>query len=62
MKAKVDKDTCIGSGNCEATCPKIFKVVGGKSTVQMDPVPEGEENCVLEAIDGCPVDAISEES
>jgi len=59
MKAKVDKDACIGSGNCEATCPKIFKVVDGKSTVQMDPVPEEEENCVREAVEGCPSGAIS---
>jgi ferredoxin len=59
MKAKVDKDTCIGSGNCEAACPKIFKVVDGKSTVQMDPVPEEEENCVREAVEGCPSGAIS---
>jgi ferredoxin len=59
MKAKVDKDTCIGSGNCEATCPKIFKVVDGKSTVQMNPVPEEEEKCVREAVEGCPVGAIS---
>jgi len=61
MKAKVDKDTCIGSGNCEATCPKIFKVVGGKSTVQMDTVPEEEEDCVRDAEEGCPVGAISAE-
>jgi len=61
MKAKVDKDTCIGSGNCEATCPKIFKVVGGKSTVQMDTVPEEEEDCVRDAVEGCPVGAISAE-
>jgi ferredoxin len=59
MKAKVDKDTCIGSGNCEATCPKIFKVVDGKSMVQMDPVPKEEEGCVREAVEGCPSGAIS---
>ena len=59
MKARVDKDTCIGSGNCEATCPKIFKVVDGKSSVQMNPVPEEEESCVREAVDGCPAGAIS---
>lgn len=61
MRAKVDKDTCIGSGNCEATCPKIFKVMDGKSTVQMSPVPEEEEGCVREAVSGCPVSAISAE-
>jgi ferredoxin len=59
MKAIVDKDTCIGSGNCEATCPRIFKVVDGKSTVQTNPVPAEEEDCVREAVDGCPAGAIS---
>jgi ferredoxin len=46
MKAKVDQDVCIGSGNCEATCPKVFKVVDAKSQVQVDPVPPSEEDCV----------------
>jgi ferredoxin len=59
MRARVDKDACIGSGNCEATCPKIFKVVDGKSTVQKNPVPTEEEACVREAVDGCPVSAIT---
>ena len=59
MKANVDKDTCIGSGNCEGTCPKIFKVVDGKSQVQVDTVPEDQEDCVQEAVNGCPAGAIS---
>jgi ferredoxin len=37
----------------------IFKVVDGKSQVQVDTVPEKEESCVEEAVDGCPVGAIS---
>ena len=61
MRAKVDKDTCIGSGNCEATCPKVFNLVDGKSSVQMNPVPEEEQDCVKDAVDGCPVAAISAE-
>jgi ferredoxin len=59
MKLKVDEDVCIGSGNCEGTCPKLFKVVDGKSRVQVDPVPEEEEDCAQEAVNGCPVGAIS---
>jgi ferredoxin len=59
MKVIVDQDVCIGSGNCEATCPNLFKVVDGKSQVKADPVPEGDENCAKEAVDGCPVGAIS---
>jgi ferredoxin len=59
MKAKVDKDACIGSGNCESTCPKIFKVVDGKSQVQVGSVPEDEQDCVQKAVEGCPAGAIS---
>ena len=59
MKAKVDQDACIGSGNCEANCPKTFKVVDGISHVQRDPVPSEEEDCMSEAVSGCPVGAIS---
>ena len=61
MKAKVDEDICIGSGNCESTCPAVFKVVAGVSKVQVDVVPEYEEKNVLAAVDGCPTAAISTE-
>lgn len=59
MKVKVDEDVCVGSGNCEGTCPNIFKVIDGVSRVQVDTVPEEEEECAQEAVDGCPVGAIS---
>ena len=59
MKAKVDKDLCVGSGNCEETCPKVFKVVDERSQVQVDPLPSEEEDCVGEAVNGCPGGAIS---
>ena len=59
MKVNVDQDVCMGSGNCEATCPKVFNVVDGKSQVQADPVPSEEEACVGDAVRECPVGAIS---
>ena len=59
MKVKVDPNLCVGSGNCEAECPNIFKVVDGISQVQVDTVPQEEESCAQEAVDGCPVGAIS---
>jgi ferredoxin len=59
MKVKVDQNLCVGSGNCEAECPNLFKVVDGISQVQVDPVPQEEENCAQEAVDGRPVGAIS---
>jgi ferredoxin len=59
MKVKVDEDLCVGSGNCEASCPKLFKVVDGISRVQVETVSQEEEGCAQEAVDGCPVGAIS---
>ena len=59
MKVKVDKDVCIGSGNCEAQCPNIFTVVDGTSQVRVNPVPKNEESCAQDAINGCPSGAIS---
>jgi ferredoxin len=59
MKAVVSEDLCIGSGNCEDTCPGVFKVVDGVSRVQVEVVPQEEENKVQQAVDGCPGGAIS---
>jgi ferredoxin len=59
MKARVDEDLCIGSGNCEETCPAVFKVVDGISQVQVDVVPESDEKNAKAAADGCPAGAIS---
>lgn len=59
MKVKVDENLCVGTGNCEASCPRIFKVVDGISRVQSDRVPEEEEGCAKEAVGGCPMGAIS---
>jgi len=59
MKVSVDQDVCIGSGNCEATCPEVFEVRDGKSHVKVATVPENLEKQAQNAVDGCPVQAIS---
>jgi ferredoxin len=58
MRVLVDKDVCVGSGQCEATCPAVFEVVDGKSRVKADPVPQEEEKRARDAVDGCPTSAI----
>jgi len=54
----VNQETCIGCGACEATCPNVFELKDGKAYVK-----KGQEKsklaCVKEAIEGCPVSAIS---
>ena len=53
----VDKEKCIGCGSCEATCPEVFELKDGKA--QVKPGADTSKSCVKEAIEACPVDAIS---
>ncbi|MEM0465700.1 MAG: ferredoxin [Candidatus Pacearchaeota archaeon] len=55
---KVDTETCIGCGACVSICEEVFEIKDGKAHVK-----EGQEkskaSCVKEAVDSCPVNAIS---
>lgn len=54
---KVDKNKCIGCGNCALICDEIFEIDSdGKSKVKK----QKKLPCVKEAIESCPVNAISE--
>ncbi|MDO8623279.1 MAG: ferredoxin [archaeon] len=55
MAIKVDKNKCIGCGACESICEKVFKLKDGKAYVK----EQKNFPCVQEAIDSCPVNAIS---
>lgn len=53
----VDRENCIGCGNCEAVCPEVFQLgPDDKSSVLK---PEGGPACVEDAMGQCPVEAIS---
>ena len=52
---KVDEGKCIGCGSCASICSEVFEVKDGKSHVKA----QKDLPCVKEAIDACPVDAIS---
>ena len=52
-KIVVDQDKCLGCGACAATCPKSFKMNGGKAHAK------GDSDCAKAAESGCPVGAIS---
>tara|TARA_Y100000310_G_scaffold306787_1_gene348257 strand:- start:20579 stop:20749 length:171 start_codon:yes stop_codon:yes gene_type:complete len=54
---KINQETCIGCGSCEAVCPDVFEMADGKAHVK--PGSDSSKPCVKEAIEGCPVDAIS---
>lgn len=60
MKAVVDLETCIGCGMCTDACPEVFRMMDdGLAHPIVDPVPHEEYDCVREAVDLCPVEAIS---
>ncbi len=58
MKAKVDKDICIGCGLCVSTCPEVFKMQEDKAIVYTNPVPKNVEATCKKATEECPVTAI----
>jgi len=58
VRVKVDADTCTACGLCVDTCPAVFKM-NSVAEVIADPVPAKEEACAKEAVEGCPVEAIS---
>ena len=58
-KIYIDKDKCIGCGTCESVCPAVFKMGDdGKAHVQEADF-EANKDAIQQAIDACPVDAIS---
>ena len=48
-------DECIGCGACSSTCPEVFEMAGAKAKVKA----QKDTPCVKEAIEACPVNAIS---
>lgn len=56
----IDAELCIGCESCVELCPDVFAMNadGDKAVVTN---PDAASDCVQEAIDTCPVTAISEE-
>jgi ferredoxin len=59
MRAKVDPDLCTGCGLCADICPEVYELKGDVAVVIADPVPAGAEDTCREALESCPVEAIS---
>ena len=53
-------EKCIGCGMCAAAVPEVFQVIGRVSTVLSQPAKERFFR-VLDAANGCPVNAIRAE-
>lgn len=59
MEVKVDQDLCISCGLCVSNCPDIFTWNDeDKAEAVKVNVDDDLEDCVRDAADGCPTDAI----
>jgi ferredoxin len=59
MKIVVDRDKCSGLGICESVCPDFFEINGdGVLDLLAEDVPADRLDEVLEAVDGCPTEAL----
>ncbi len=54
----VDRERCIGSGNCSFYAPSTFELDDGLKSVVVDPGGDDPTD-VRAAVEGCPVNAIS---
>ncbi len=62
MKARVDRDTCIGCGLCPSICPEVFELTDeGYARAIESEVPDTCHDDTMEAAESCPVDAIEVE-
>ena len=69
---KIDKEKCIGCGVCQSICPEVFEIdYNGKAKLKLPLtsskrgqnktkiINQKKSPCIKEAIESCPVDAIS---
>lgn len=59
MKAKVNKDICIGCGACQAIVPDVFELEDdGLATAKVESISEELKDEVTDAAESCPTGAI----
>ncbi len=62
MKAKVNKDICIGCGACQAIVPDVFELEDdGLAVCKIEEIDENKKEDVMDAADSCPTSAIEVE-
>ncbi|MDD5702472.1 MAG: ferredoxin [Dehalococcoidales bacterium] len=57
MKVIVDRDLCVGIGNCVAVAPSVFKLDEENKAKVLD-ISSASEDKIMSAAESCPVNAI----
>ena len=58
MKVTIDTDECIGCQTCVELCPEAFSFDNDTEKAEVRPDMTGNEDCIEEAADSCPVSCI----
>ena len=58
LDIRIDRETCMGSGNCAFWAPGVFDLDDEGIAVVLDPTAADDEKIVM-AAQGCPTQAIS---
>ena len=57
LKVEVDRDLCIGVGNCVAFAPTVFQLDDKNKATVLDP-SSVDDDTLFEAAESCPENAI----
>ena len=57
MKVRVDRDLCIGLGNCVALAPTVFALDESNKAVVLDPATV-DDDTLIETAESCPEKAV----
>ena len=58
LDIRIDRDACMGSGNCGFWAPGVFDLDDDGIAIVVDPTAQPDEKIVL-AAQGCPTQAIA---
>ena len=58
MRIEIDRDKCVGSGNCVFWAPATFDLDDDGQSVVVDPTGDTEDR-IRVAVEGCPAKAIA---
>ena len=58
LTVRIDRETCISTGNCMKVAPDVFEFDGEKICVFRGDLPAIERERMIEACHVCPVDAL----